>query len=80
MFSNSAPSLSDIAAVTDGNRNGGWSDGNGWWVLIILFALFGCDIPVANCCCDYDRITVVNTGTVPVIVSANPVLFVHRIA
>lgn len=27
MFSNSAPSLSDIAAVTDGNRNGGWSDG-----------------------------------------------------
>lgn len=41
MFSNSAPSLSDIAAVTDNNRNGGWSDGNGWWVLIILFALFG---------------------------------------
>lgn len=41
MFENSAPSLSDIAAVTDGNRNGGWSDGNGWWVLIILFALFG---------------------------------------
>lgn len=38
------------------------------------------DIPVANCCCDYDRITVVNTGTEPVIVSANPVLFVHRIA
>lgn len=27
MFSNSAPSLSDIAAVTDCNRNGGWSDG-----------------------------------------------------
>lgn len=21
--------------------NGGWGDGNGWWVLIILFALFG---------------------------------------
>lgn len=31
MFSNSAPSLSDIAAVTDNNCNGGWSDGNGWW-------------------------------------------------
>lgn len=41
MFSNS-PSIADIAAVTDGNRNsGGWGDGNGWWVLIILFALFG---------------------------------------
>ena len=38
MFNNGAPSLSDIAAVTDGNRSGGWSDGNGWWVLIILFA------------------------------------------
>lgn len=41
MFNNS-PSIADIAAVTDGNRNsGGWGDGNGWWVLIILFALFG---------------------------------------
>lgn len=39
---NSAPSLADIAAVTDNNRgNAGWGDGNGWWVLIILFALFG---------------------------------------
>lgn len=37
----SMPSLADIAAVT-GNRNGGGlGDGNGWWVLIILFALFG---------------------------------------
>lgn len=38
-----SPSLSDIAAVTGNNRcgNDGWGDGNGWWVLIILFALFG---------------------------------------
>lgn len=41
MFSNSAPSIADIAAVTDGNRSNGWGDGNGWWVLVILFALFG---------------------------------------
>lgn len=44
MFGGSAPSLADIAAVTrnnDGNNNGGLGDGNGWWVLIILFALFG---------------------------------------
>lgn len=43
MFNTMAgPSLADIAAVT-GNRNndGGFGDGNGWWVLIILFALFG---------------------------------------
>ena len=42
MFNAGGPSLADIAAVT-GNRNndGGWGDGNGWWVLIILFALFG---------------------------------------
>lgn len=38
-----APSLADIAAVTGKNNNGdgGFGDGNGWWVLIILFALFG---------------------------------------
>lgn len=42
MFNAGMPSLADIAAVT-GNRNndGGFGDGNGWWVLIILFALFG---------------------------------------
>lgn len=40
MFENSsAPSLSDIAAVT--NSNDGFGNGNGWWVLILLFALFG---------------------------------------
>ena len=41
MFNYAAPSLADIAAVTDNNRSDGWGDGNGWWVLIILFALFG---------------------------------------
>lgn len=40
MFNETAPSLSDIAAVTN-NRNNGFDNGNGWWVLIILFALFG---------------------------------------
>lgn len=41
--SNAGPSLADIAAVTGNNRSndGGFGDGNGWWVLIILFALFG---------------------------------------
>lgn len=36
-------SLADIAAVSgNGRNNGGFGgDGNGWWVLIILFALFG---------------------------------------
>lgn len=37
---NSSPSLADIAAVTGGNRDGLGGDG-GWWVLIILLALFG---------------------------------------
>ena len=35
---------------------------------------------VRNDCGDYDRVTIVNTGTIPVIVSANPVLFIKRIA
>jgi len=40
---NATPSLADIAAVTGNNRSndGGFGDGNGWWVLIILFAIFG---------------------------------------
>ena len=37
---NSSPSLADIAAVTGGNREGGFG-GDGWWVIIILLALFG---------------------------------------
>lgn len=36
---NSSPSLADIAAVTGGDRDGGFGDG--WWVIIILLALFG---------------------------------------
>lgn len=36
----STPSVADIAAVT-GNGNNGWANGDGWWVLIILFVLFG---------------------------------------
>lgn len=43
MFSSNAPSIADIAAVTGNGPNGGWGMGygDGWWVLIILFALFG---------------------------------------
>lgn len=41
MFNSIMPSLSDIAAVTGNRNDGGWGDGNGWWVLIILFAIFG---------------------------------------
>lgn len=38
----SAPSVADIAAVTRGSDgSNGWGNGDGWWVLIILFALFG---------------------------------------
>lgn len=42
MFNSAGPSLSDIAAVTGGrNNDGAWGGDGGWWVLIILFALFG---------------------------------------
>lgn len=36
---NNGVSLADIAAVTDGNRDG-FGDG-GWWAWILIFALFG---------------------------------------
>lgn len=36
-------------------------------------------ILLKNCCCDYDRITVVNTGTTPVIVDANSMFFIHKL-
>lgn len=35
---------------------------------------------VAKCCCDYDRITVVNTGTTEVIVGPNPSLVINKIS
>lgn len=42
MFGGSGISLADIAAVTRGNNDGdGFGGNNGWWILIILFALFG---------------------------------------
>lgn len=35
---------------------------------------------IANCCCDYDRITVVNTGTSTVNVGTGATLFVRRVS
>lgn len=40
MFNANMPSLSDIAAVTGNDRDGGWG-GNGWWIIIILLAMWG---------------------------------------
>lgn len=41
MFNSNGLSLSDIAAVTGAKNNDGVFGGDGWWVLIILLALFG---------------------------------------
>lgn len=42
MFNGNYPSVADIAAVTDNNRNNnGWGFGGDWWAWIILFAMFG---------------------------------------
>lgn len=35
---------------------------------------------VKNCCCDYDRISVTNTGTAAIDLAANPCLFVKRLS
>ena len=37
-------------------------------------------VPVRNSCCDYDRVTVVNTGTNSVSVGANSILFIRRVS
>lgn len=42
MFNAMGPSLADIAAVTGNNRNNdGWGGGEGWWILILLWAIWG---------------------------------------
>lgn len=33
-----------------------------------------------NCCCDYDRVTVINTGINPVNIGASPSFFVKRLS
>lgn len=35
---------------------------------------------INNCCCDFDRITVINTGTTPTLLSANMNLRIKRLA
>lgn len=37
-------------------------------------------IPIKNCCGDYDRVTVVNTGTADINVGAGATLFVRRVS
>jgi hypothetical protein len=42
MFNQNGYSLSDIAAVSGRNGDGGWGDGNGaWWIIILLLAFAG---------------------------------------
>lgn len=31
-------------------------------------------------CCDFDRLTITNTGTVPVVISTNPLLYIKRVS
>jgi hypothetical protein len=35
---------------------------------------------IKNCCGDYDRLSVTNNGTASIVIAANPVLFVRRVA
>ena len=41
MFSNSNCASVPLVANLDGNCNNGWGADGGWWILIILFAIFG---------------------------------------
>lgn len=35
---------------------------------------------IKNCCCDYDRVTVVNTGVNPVTIGAGPCFYIKRVS
>lgn len=35
---------------------------------------------VKNCCCDYDRLSVVNTGTTTINIGENPLFFIKRVS
>lgn len=35
---------------------------------------------VRNCCCDLDRLSIVNTGTVPVTIAQNSAFAIHRLS
>lgn len=35
---------------------------------------------IRNCCCDYDRLSVVNTGTTTITIDANPLFFIKRVS
>lgn len=36
-------------------------------------------VPVVNCCCDFDRITLVNSGPNPINLGPNPMLYIRRV-
>lgn len=38
----------------------------------------GISFPLKQCCCDFDRVSVINTGTTPVNISAYPMLAVDK--
>ncbi len=35
---------------------------------------------VSNCCCDFDRVSITNTGANSIIIGANPNLFIKRVS
>lgn len=37
------------------------------------------ELPIRNCCCDANRLSVVNTGTIPVTIAPNSALIVRRV-
>ncbi len=39
-----------------------------------------CSTLIKNCCGDYDRVTIVNTGTMDVNIHSNPVFIVRRVS
>lgn len=37
-------------------------------------------VPIRNCCCDFDRVTIVNTGSTGITVAAGALLYIRRLS
>lgn len=48
MFASNNLSAADVAAVIGGNRNNGFGDGDGWWIILLAYRMEDKDNTIAE--------------------------------